>query len=86
MEKLGIVGIAHIMKRIEKGETMPKYDFKCGDCGKVTEEIMMTTEIYQIFCAECGGVMERQFSPQGTVFQVRWGKPRVRAKVKKMGA
>jgi len=88
MEKLEIVGIAHIMKKIEKGETMPKYDFKCQGCGEVKEKIVSWTESEKrFFCERCGTLSVRRiFSPQGIVFQVRWGKPRVRAKVKKMGA
>ena len=62
---------------------MPKYDFKCG---KVAEITMMTTQFDKAVCNKCGGIMKRQFSPQGTTFQVRWGKPKVRQKVKRMGA
>ena len=55
MEKLEIVGIAHIMKRIEKGETMPKYDFKCQGCGEVEEKIVSWTESEKrFFCERCG--------------------------------
>jgi len=64
---------------------MPKYDFKCEKCGRVAEIRMMTTQFDETVCGKCGGKMKRQFSPQGTVFQVRWGKPKVRQKVKRMG-
>ena len=62
---------------------MPKYDYECEECQNIEERIKSFSE--RQYC-KCGGRMKRLFSPQGTVFQVRWGKPRVRAKVKKMGA
>ena len=65
---------------------MPKFDFKCDDCGKVVEILQMTTQFDEMVCDKCKGRMKKQFSPQGTVFQVRWGKEKVRNKVKKMGA
>jgi len=65
---------------------MAIFDFKCEKCGKVVEIRMSTTQFNETVCDDCGGIMKKQFSPQGTVFQVRWGKAKVRAKVKKMGA
>ena len=65
---------------------MPKYDFKCELCGLVKEATMLFKDTEAGIQCECEGNMERQFSPQGTVFQVRWGKPRVRSKVKRMQA
>jgi len=67
---------------------MPKYNFKCDRCEIVIEGIMSFEESkLGRSCPKCGdGIMERQFSPQGTVFQVRWGKPKVRQKVKRMQA
>ena len=66
---------------------MPKYDFKCDGCGFVEENIMSFDEAeLGYLCEECTvGVMRRQFSPDGTVFQVRWVKPKVKEKMKKMG-
>ena len=67
---------------------MAKYDFKCKKCGAVEEKIVSwETSQGLFFCPKCLTLaMERQFSPQGTVFQIRWGKPKVRQKVKRMGA
>ena len=67
---------------------IPKYDFKCDKCG-ITEEINCSFDKSEegFPCRECSyGIMERQFSPDGTVFQIRWGKPKVRQKVKRTGA
>jgi len=63
---------------------MPKYDFKCDKCGKIAEIYMNVTQFDETVC-ECGGKMKRQF-PTSAKFQVRWGKAKVRAKVKRMGA
>jgi putative FmdB family regulatory protein len=65
---------------------MPKYDFECQKCKRVAELYMQTTQSNEATCSKCGGKMKKLFSPQGTVFQIRWGKPKIRAKVKKMGA
>ena len=65
---------------------MPRYDFKCNRCGFKEEATMSFEKAEKDYpCPECKGIMERQFSPQGTNFLIRWGKPKVRQKVKKMG-
>ena len=64
---------------------MPRYDYECEDCKEKEERTVIFWEELQ-FCKRCGGLMERLFSPQGTTFQVRWGQPKVRRKVKRMGA
>jgi len=64
---------------------IPKYDFICQKCGKIAEIYLGVTEFDEAVCNECGGTMHRQF-PTSVTFQVRWGKPKVRAKVKRMGA
>lgn len=64
---------------------MPKYDFKCIKCEKVEERSCLTEDVGDQRC-ECEGKMIVLFSPQGISFQVRWGKPKVRQKVKRMGA
>jgi len=65
---------------------VPRYNFKCK-CGNAIEaNVSFEKSEDGIKCSKCGGKMKRQFSPQGVNFQVRWGKPKVRAKVKKMGA
>jgi len=66
---------------------MPRYNFKCIKCGAI-EEINCSFEKSEegFPCRECSyGIMMRQFSPQGIVFLARWGKPKVRQKVKRMG-
>ena len=65
---------------------MPRYDFECKGCGRIVEIRMTTTQFDEAVCDKCGGIMKRLFSPQGTVFQIRWGRPSVRKKVRKMGA
>ena len=63
---------------------MPRYDYVCERCKKKEER---QVDFYQaVQQCKCGGFMKRQFSPQGTVFLTRWGKPKVRQKVKRMGA
>lgn len=69
----------------KRGLNMPKYDFECVRCLKKEERNVLYEKRDHQFC-KCGGKMNRLFSPQGTVFQVRWGKPKVRDKVRKMGA
>ena len=39
---------------------MPKYDFKCQDCNRVSEVYMNMTQFDETIC-ECGGVMKRLF-------------------------
>lgn len=63
---------------------MAKYDFRCEKCGKIVEIYMNVTQFDKLEC-ECGGMMKRQF-PTGVNYQIRWGKPKVRAKVRRMGA
>lgn len=65
---------------------MPRYDFECRRCDRIVERRMSFEESRKGFICGCGGIMERIFSPQGITFQVRWGKPKVRQKVKRMGA
>jgi len=66
---------------------MSRFDFKCCKCGDTVEASMPFARAERGFpCVKCEGIMVRQFSPQGTTFQIRWGKPKVRNKVKKMGA
>ena len=64
---------------------MPKYDFECQQCGKIAEIYMNVTQFDKAMCDECGGIMKRQF-PTSVNFQVRWGRPAVRKRVRKMGA
>ena len=65
---------------------MPKYDYKCKMCGLVEEAIVPSYKSRKVVrCTRCDDKMERLFSPKGTSFQIRWGKPKIRAKVKKMG-
>lgn len=63
---------------------MPKYDFKCVKCQKVEERIVLYKETDKQIC-NCGGRMRVLFN-MSVSFQVRWGKPKVRQKVKRMGA
>jgi len=38
---------------------MPTYDFKCTDCGEITEMFLSTTTKSSIECPKCGGNAER---------------------------
>ena len=63
---------------------MPKYDFECKTCGNKKEIYMNTTQFDELICECCGGRMKRQF-PTSVSFQIRWVKPKVKEKMKKMG-
>jgi putative FmdB family regulatory protein len=41
---------------------MPIFDFKCGQCGHVSEILMSRTESQEIKCPECGSSMEKLIS------------------------
>jgi putative FmdB family regulatory protein len=42
---------------------MPIFDFKCNDCGSLTEEIT-STDIRRIECSVCGSAADRIISGQ----------------------
>ena len=66
---------------------MPRYNYECEECGFIEEKNVFSSDSKEtIFCKKCGGKMKRLFSPQGQNFLIRWGKPKVRQKVKRMGA
>ncbi len=49
---------------------MPIFNYKCK-CG-YEEEVLVFID-FEVFCPECDGeVMERQFSPQGQRFSLRY--------------
>jgi putative FmdB family regulatory protein len=41
---------------------MPIYDFKCGECGRVTEILIRDTDGQEIKCPDCGGSLEKLIS------------------------
>lgn len=53
---------------------MPTYDFKCKECNLVKEETMSFEESEKGITCECGGLMERQFTPT-THLTVKWNTP-----------
>ena len=48
---------------------MPLYDYKCKDCGKVTEVRHGFNESHADPCPACGGTMQRVFSAAPIVFK-----------------
>jgi len=62
---------------------MPRYDYFCKYCNNKEERLVDFYEAVQQ--CKCGGFMERLFSPGGINFQVKWVKPKVKKKMKKMG-
>ena len=74
--------LSQVIKR--RGLSMPKYDFECVRCLKKEEKNVLYKERDHQFC-ECGGKMNRLFSPQGIHFIMKWVKPKVKKKMQKMG-
>ncbi|HEY1654989.1 MAG TPA: FmdB family zinc ribbon protein [Candidatus Tumulicola sp.] len=48
---------------------MPLYDYKCQDCGKVSEMRHGFNEAYSAPCDACGGKLMRVFNPAPIVFK-----------------
>jgi putative FmdB family regulatory protein len=48
---------------------MPLYDYKCKECGKVTEVRHGFNESHADPCPACGGTMQRVFSAAPIVFK-----------------
>jgi putative FmdB family regulatory protein len=48
---------------------MPLYDYKCKDCGKVTEVRHGFNDSHADPCPACGGTMQRVFSAAPIVFK-----------------
>jgi putative FmdB family regulatory protein len=48
---------------------MPLYDYKCKQCGKVTEVRHGFNESHADPCPSCGGTMQRVFSAAPIVFK-----------------
>lgn len=72
---------------------MPTYDYKCSSCSKVMEVVHRMSEVPEIGCPDCFGMMERQFTPTRVGFiikgfapskSIRWEKDR-RAKNADLG-
>ena len=50
--------------RINKGDNMPTYDFKCNKCGQITERRISFEESEKGFIcpdSHCNGLMKRKF-------------------------
>jgi putative FmdB family regulatory protein len=46
---------------------MPLFDFKCPACGRVTEQLIKSSED-QVWCYNCDTIMERQLpAPYGKI-------------------
>jgi putative FmdB family regulatory protein len=41
---------------------MPIFDFRCKNCGKVVEELILNGEKIPDRCSDCGGELERIYS------------------------
>lgn len=48
---------------------MPLYDYKCTQCGKVTEVRHGFDEAWDSPCPACGGTLARVFNPASIVFK-----------------
>ena len=48
---------------------MPLYDYKCAQCGKVTEVRHGFDEPWHAPCPSCGGSLTRVFNPAPIVFK-----------------
>lgn len=48
---------------------MPLYDYKCAQCGKVTEVRHGFNEGFGEPCPDCGGALVRVFNPAPIVFK-----------------
>jgi len=51
---------------------MPIYDYKCRECGRVTEILVRNKEGQEVKCPGCGGGMEKLISSS---FLVKTGSP-----------
>lgn len=48
---------------------MPLYDYRCSQCGRVTEVRHGFGETYAEPCPHCGGTLRRVFNPAPIVFK-----------------
>ena len=48
---------------------MPLYDYKCAQCGAVTEVRHGFDQTHDAPCAKCGGPLKRVFNPAPIVFK-----------------
>ncbi|MEO9170153.1 MAG: FmdB family zinc ribbon protein [Candidatus Baltobacteraceae bacterium] len=48
---------------------MPLYDYRCIQCGKVTEVRHGFDDTHAVPCSECGGALKRVFNPAPIVFK-----------------
>ena len=48
---------------------MPLYDYKCAQCGKVTEIRHGFDDAWDAPCPACGGTLARVFNPASIVFK-----------------
>ncbi|MGB8519203.1 MAG: FmdB family zinc ribbon protein [Candidatus Tumulicola sp.] len=48
---------------------MPLYDYKCAQCGKVTEVRHGFDDGFDSPCPACGGALSRVFNPASIVFK-----------------
>ena len=53
---------------------IPRYDFKCKECGTIKEANIHFEESKKGIECECGGNMTRQFSPNLNI-QCKWNVP-----------
>lgn len=54
---------------------MPTYDYKCTKCGRRNEVIHEISKTPKVECGECGGLMEKQFTPNRAGFIIKGGTP-----------
>ena len=57
--------------RYQKGEKMPRYDFRCDKCEKVEEESLTVSQLdgFKKECEKCSTRMKRIYRPKPTVWK-----------------
>ena len=63
---------------------MACYDYRCGSCGKVQEEIHFMNEKPEIRCPDCNSLMEKIFTPNIGGFILKGGTEATHWKEKRM--
>ena len=62
---------------------MARYDYKCKTCERVEEQIHFMDERPEIRCSICGGIMEKQFTPNIAGFVIKGGSEAIHWKEKR---
>jgi len=63
---------------------MPRYDYRCVQCGHVEEQIHGMKEIPEFKCSLCLAPMEKQFTPNFGGFIMKGGTPTIHWREKRL--